>query len=449
MTGLEGYSIYPGPGDLSPVLQRYCMEAGNSGIYIFHHQFCVCPFPLAFPVPLEKLLHEREEAAMAALAAGDTDSFLLRHEKPYRPEALMDLVNEGHFDSKPEEYWRLVRKVWVDSDLPEDDPYWAEMLEADIGSVQAMMGEGDRAQLAAMPEVIQVWRGVEGMDETSAREAVTAGHSWSIDPKIAERFAKSFARSSGEAWVARADIPKARVVAYLADRGEAEIILRPSDIAELEFDLISLGSKSQGFSDLQDKLLEEQHNGETMTFTDKIKAHLESFKNDEEGHKLFPHADWRYEVDNDDTSLGYDDWLSDKIDFEVDDVADTVNRFIYRGCKATDGEISEIEFNRDVVDTFSTLRIIDDEAVDRANGFLGEAPEKPVFGESFGSVPSDVAADLSRIAHLGMVFFEGRCSAEKLISVMAETATKHGMEGEGAEAVRARSGDQPEETPQP
>ena len=186
-----------------------------------------------------------------------------------------------------------------------------------------------------------------------------------------------------------------------------------------------------------------------MTFTDKIKAQLESFKNDEEGHKLFPHADWRYEVDNDDTSLGYDDWLSDKIDFEVDDVADTVNRFIYRGCKATDGEISEIEFNRDVVDTFSTLRIIDDEAVDRANGFLGEAPEKPVFGESFGSVPSDVAADLSRIAHLGMVFFEGRCSAEKLISVMAETATKHGMEGDGAEAVRARSGDQPEETPQP
>ena len=311
------------------------------------------------------------------------------------------------------------------------------------------MGKGDSAALEAMPAIIQVWRGVEGLDAAAAQEAVTSGHSWSIDQKIAERFAKSFARSTGGAWVASAQIPKTQVVAYLTNRGEAEIILRPRDIADLKFNLTSLGSKVQGFSDLRDRLPKKQHNGETMTFTDKIKAHLESFKNDEEGHKLFPLADWRYEVDNDDTSLGYDDWLSDKIDFEVDDIVDTVDRFIYRGCKATDGEISEIEFNRDVVDTFSTLRIIDDEAVDRANGFLNEKPEKPVFGESFGAVPSDVAADLSRIAHLGMVFFEGRCSVEKLISVMAETATKYDMEGDGEEAVRARAGHTPDGTQQP
>jgi hypothetical protein len=183
-----------------------------------------------------------------------------------------------------------------------------------------------------------------------------------------------------------------------------------------------------------------------MTLNNTIKTHLETFKNNEEGHKLFPLEDWRYEVDNDDTSLGYDEWLSDKIDFEVDDVVDAIDRMIYRGCKAADGEISEIEYNRDVIDTFSTLRIIDDEAVDRANGFLGESPEKPVFGESFGSVPSDLAADISRIAHLGMVFFEGRCTGDKLMAVMVETADKYEFSGSGVEAARARSGS---ETPEP
>ncbi len=177
-----------------------------------------------------------------------------------------------------------------------------------------------------------------------------------------------------------------------------------------------------------------------MTLNSTIKSHLESFKENAEGHKLFPREDWRYEVDNGDTSLGYDEWLSDKIDFEVDDVVDAIDRFIYRGCKAADGEISEIEHNRDVIDTFSTMRIIDDEAVDRANGFLGETHEKPAFGESFGSVPADLAADISRIAHLGMVFFEGRCTADKLTAVMVETADKYKISGSGVDAARARAG---------
>lgn len=183
-----------------------------------------------------------------------------------------------------------------------------------------------------------------------------------------------------------------------------------------------------------------------MTLNDTIKTHLECFKNDTEGHKLFPREDWRYEVDNDDTSLGYDEWLSDKIDFEVENVIDAIDRFIYRSCKAVDGEVSEIEYNRDVVDAFSTMRIIDDEAVDRANGFLGETPEKPVFGESFGSVPSDIAAEMSRIAHLGMVFFEGRCTGDKLISVMVEAADKHDISGDGIDAACARA---EAETPEP
>lgn len=258
MSGLEDYSIYPTPQDLPQALQRYCMEAGDSGIYIFHHRFCVCPFPLAFPVTLRDLLSKRESDAMAALATGKTLSYLLHHEKPYRPEVLIDLLHDGYFSDTPAQYWELVRHVWVNIDLPEDSPYWAEMLAANIGNNQDMMCEIDREDLARMPDRIRIWRGVEGSDEASAREAVTAGHSWSISADIAARFAKSFARSSGEGWLASLLVPKTQVVAYLTNRGEAEIILHPRDVSDLDIKLISLGTKAAGFSGSEDKLCTSQ-----------------------------------------------------------------------------------------------------------------------------------------------------------------------------------------------
>jgi hypothetical protein len=440
MPGIEDYSIYPSPRDLPADLRAHCVEAGDSGIFIFHHRFCVTPFPLAFPVPIRELINEREKSATAALVSGDIWSYLQRHEKPYRPEVLTNLVADGYFDDKPEEYWALVGQVWVNIDLPEDSPAWAEMLDVPLEGSHAMMCENDRALLKAMPDVIRVWRGVEGEDEDYARAAATSGHSWSTSAEIAARFAKGFARSAGEAWVASALVPKTDVVAYLTDRGEAEIILRPHDVEDLDIEMTSLGSKPNGFSELPDRLVTTQSAGGDMTLNDKIQSHLEGFKNEENGHKLFPLSDWRYEVDNDDTNQGYDDWLESQIEYEVDDVTSAIDRLIYRACKATDGEISEIDFNKDVVDTFSDMRIIDDEAVDRANGFLGNTAEKPVFGESFGSVPADVAADISRIAHLGMVFFEGRCTSDKLTKVIIETADKHGITGSGVEAARARAG---------
>jgi len=258
VSGLEGYSIYPTPHDLPQALQRYCMEAGDSGIYIFHHRFCVCPFPLAFPVPLRDLLSKREGDAMAVLASGKTLSYLMHHEKPYRPEVLIDLLNDGHFNNTPAQYWQLVRDVWVNIDLPEDSPYWAEMLAADIGNSQDMMCEKDREDLAVMPDPIRVWRGVEGSDEASALEAVRTGHSWSVSKEIAARFAKSFARSNGKAWVGSVLVSKTQVVAYLTDRGEAEIILHPEDVTGLDMELISLGTKTAGFSDPEDKLSASQ-----------------------------------------------------------------------------------------------------------------------------------------------------------------------------------------------
>lgn len=92
-----------------------------------------------------------------------------------------------------------------------------------------------------------------------------------------------------------------------------------------------------------------------------IEQHIVSFKTDSdgEGHKLFPRNDWRYEVDNNDTNLGYGQWLEDKIEFEVDEIMDEIDRFLLRVSKLPGGEISEIEFNQDVLGLFSDMRLSD------------------------------------------------------------------------------------------
>jgi hypothetical protein len=41
---------------------------------------------------------------------------------------------------------------------------------------------------------------------------------------------------------------------------------------------------------------------------------------DTEEHPSFPKLDWRYEIANDDTRLGYDDWVASKIESRTNDV---------------------------------------------------------------------------------------------------------------------------------
>lgn len=153
-----------------------------------------------------------------------------------------------------------------------------------------------------------------------------------------------------------------------------------------------------------------------MAFIAKITEHLNAQKDDVEGHKLFPRADWRYEVENGDTSLGYEDWLEDKIGFEAQDVLDAVMTLIDEANAASWLSISEIQFAQTVLDSFSTMRIYDDAPVFRAAGFLRKELETPVFGEVFGAVPPEIAQLVSQLADAGMGWYEGNVSRDDLLS---------------------------------
>jgi len=178
---------------------------------------------------------------------------------------------------------------------------------------------------------------------------------------------------------------------------------------------------------------------------DKIQSHLNAATDPEtEEHRLFPSDDWRYQVDNGDTNQGFDDWLENEIMLEVENVVDAIQDFMRRAVDICAHNISEVDFNRDILDTFSTLRIYDDEAVDRAAKSLRKRSDPPIFGETFGSVPPDLAFDLSRLAQLGMSYFEGAVECTELQNAVVEICQTHEIEGSAiVEAKRLLSEDGP------
>ena len=155
---------------------------------------------------------------------------------------------------------------------------------------------------------------------------------------------------------------------------------------------------------------------------------------------LFPSRDWKYEVENGDTTAGMDVWLEGKVEIETDEAIDAIDRFLNISARPFIGDMSEIEFNEAVLDICGSLRILDDEAADRARQFLQKDPEDFVFGEICGNIPSDMIFDISRIMHLGMIAYEGRCSPEKMDEAIVAFADRHDVEAEAIQLTRSRLG---------
>lgn len=171
----------------------------------------------------------------------------------------------------------------------------------------------------------------------------------------------------------------------------------------------------------------------------KIEKYLKS-RLEKGEHFLFPQNDWKYEVDNGDTSAGYDDWLEGKIETEVDEAVYEIDRILHIASRPFQGDMSEIEFNKAVLEICNALRISDDEAADRARQFLQVEPEELVFGEICGNIPSDMVFDMSRIMHLGMVAYEGRCDADKMDKTVLDVADRHQITGDTVTMVKVRLG---------
>ena len=153
---------------------------------------------------------------------------------------------------------------------------------------------------------------------------------------------------------------------------------------------------------------------------------------------LFPRKDWAYEVDNDDTTASYDDWHASKIETECDEVEQAVDRLLHGAPRVFIGDSTEVQFNQIVIDCFSTFRAENDEAPIRARGITCEEEPDYVFGNTCKVMPEDLQHALGRIAHQGMVAYEGRTEHEILDFLIHRLGKDFDINSDEIDAARSR-----------
>jgi hypothetical protein len=209
--------------------------------YIVHNtfgQFVAHPLihsPLLIPGNLNALYRQKTAALAKARAACDWHSFIMIHERPYRLDALQEILNDAD-DLTPGEYWGLIRQVWTDSEnIWQNYDLWVEVWQSGMPFREDVMQEPDQAAYKALPDIVPVWRGV-------SREDGAAGMSWSTDKTKAEWFAYRFSSMDGRLpFLVEGQVQKTDILAYFTGRGESEVVALPEAVEDIKLEMLPRG----------------------------------------------------------------------------------------------------------------------------------------------------------------------------------------------------------------
>jgi hypothetical protein len=233
--GTFGQHVYTKKEDLPKSLQRYFWQPEDGFFAWLHHPLYVTMLPTMAPLPLEQHIANLARRAEEALEENDFAGYVFRHERGYRMGKLMDLVGEGVFEDwggfprLAVKFWQLAADVWVDAEFDEDDPCWTDLMDTSLPNRWAMTDSKDRKRLAAMPETVTVYRGVQSWSEDGAMDYAHSGWSWTLSPKTARFFARRWLQNGQHPYVISAEVPKSLIDAYLTGRGEDEVLIRPGE----------------------------------------------------------------------------------------------------------------------------------------------------------------------------------------------------------------------------
>jgi hypothetical protein len=174
--------------------------------------------------------------AAAYLQKGNVSAYLTMTSRAYRMDALSSLVGDGYFDPEKVEdriaYWEHARAVWVDAEQPEDDERWTRLM-TDMPEPWRMTSDEDRRDMRAFPYMVPVYKGMR-VPHSATDEEIYAmsevGWSWTISKSVAHYFGCRFESDSTRGIVVRAGAPRDDITAYVTDRGEEEVLIRPGTV---------------------------------------------------------------------------------------------------------------------------------------------------------------------------------------------------------------------------
>lgn len=202
-------------------------------------------------------IYEQKKKGIArAIKAKDWHSYVFLHERPYRTDALLQVMDlhgalaDEVKDLSVKEVAELVASVWTDSEnIWQNTDEWAQiwgfLQSTSIPSGKTvipgwvrrlMLNEEDAQVFDALPEHFTIYRG-------ATRGLNDLGWSWTLDHQQAVWFARRWAIHGDrqqEPVVVHGVVAKEKVLAYFdADhRGEKEIVVNPDDVVTIRWERV-------------------------------------------------------------------------------------------------------------------------------------------------------------------------------------------------------------------
>jgi hypothetical protein len=173
-----------------------------------------------------KIYEGKSRQIAEAIQSQDWTLFVFLHERPYRVDALIELINE--FGVSGKDLWPVVGEVWSDTESVRfEGDAWRTIWCTNCPDREWAMAREEFERLNMVPEQLEIWRGVNHEDAVRSL-------SWTLDRDVAVWFARRFAAVHDPVLLARGWVSKRNVLAYLTGRSEAEIVVLPENVREIE-----------------------------------------------------------------------------------------------------------------------------------------------------------------------------------------------------------------------
>jgi hypothetical protein len=194
-----------------------------------HHPFVIAPIGSPLSIKMANELYARKTALVdEAIEQQDWHGFVALHERPYRVEALQELIDVYGVSAK--HLWPVVGYVWSDTESVQSNfQAWRTIWSTNSPDKVLVMDNEEREGFESLPERLIIWRGVNHQDAVRS-------YSWTLDRAKAVWFAQRFAKDQDPLLIARGWVNKSDVLAFFAGRKEAEIVTLPEDVQEIEIE---------------------------------------------------------------------------------------------------------------------------------------------------------------------------------------------------------------------
>lgn len=199
--------------ELCPELKDCIVDIGN-GIRLIKNKFLTTIYIRSENDEdlYNKPYRVRRELAQKYLEEENFDSFIFIHERPFRLEALVEVL----FSIKKEDLFRIVEYVWTDSEDPcVNLEVWKYIFNycEELGVLEDSKRD--------LPEKFTIYRGTRaGIEDI--------GISWTLDASVAKVFSERFytKRTDKQPIVKVKEVKKEDIFLFTDARGEKEVILK-------------------------------------------------------------------------------------------------------------------------------------------------------------------------------------------------------------------------------